>query len=79
MEMIEKDLEVAYNLIRRNRLKWCKSNVCACMGCANHEISKEQWDRIMKLPEINEYFTRQQLAAQEKFKANIIKLKEKFS
>lgn len=33
-------------------LRWCNGGVCACMGCANHTMSKEEYDEVIHYPEI---------------------------
>lgn len=68
--MLDEDLKVAYDLLNRRRLRWCKGDICACMGCANMEISREQWDRIEKIPEIAEILERRKqenIKAQQEF------------
>lgn len=52
------DLQLAYDLYNRRRLRWCRGGVCACMGCANREISKETFDRITAIPEIKSILDR---------------------
>lgn len=52
MNTLDSDLKLAYDLLNRRKLRWCSGGICACMGCANREISKETWDRISKIPEI---------------------------
>lgn len=59
MSQLDKDLNVAYDLLNRRRLRWCSGGICACMGCANREISKSQWDRIVEIPEIKVILDRQ--------------------
>ncbi len=33
-------------------LRWCNSQVCGCMGCANHTMTKEEYDIAIQMPEI---------------------------
>lgn len=35
-------------------LRYCKSQVCACMGCVNHTMSLEEYEQALKMPEIQE-------------------------
>lgn len=68
--MLDEDLKIAYDLLNRRKLRWCKGGICACMGCANSEISRDQWDRIEKIPEIAEILERRKqenIKAQQEF------------
>lgn len=35
-------------------LRYCKSQVCACMGCVNHTMSLEEYEQALKMPEVQE-------------------------
>ncbi|QFR55728.1 hypothetical protein JC221_082 [Yersinia phage JC221] len=35
-------------------LRWCNAKICACMGCANHKMSKEEYELALTIPEVNE-------------------------
>lgn len=71
------DLKIAYDLLNRRKLRWCSGGICACMGCANHEISKETWDRISQIPEIAAILERQKAENQERMKNLFNMLREK--
>lgn len=45
-------MKMALELKAAGRLRWCQSQVCACMGCANTYpgMNKEKWDRIKMIP-----------------------------
>lgn len=75
MIQLDKDLNVAYDLLNRRKLRWCKGGICACMGCANNEISKSQWDRIVEIPEIKVILDQQRRKAQEEQKRLIERLR----
>lgn len=47
---MENNIELAIRLRDSGKLRWCNSQICACMGCANHEISKEKWNELTKIP-----------------------------
>lgn len=36
------------------QLRYCKSQVCACMGCVNQTMSFEEYEQALKMPEIQE-------------------------
>lgn len=71
-KQIDIDLRVAYDLLNQRKLRWCSGGICACMGCANREISHNQWKRIEQIPEIKIILDQRRLESQ----ANMNKLLE---
>jgi hypothetical protein len=74
---IDKDLKVAYDLLNRRKLRWCSGGVCACMGCANSEINKAQWNRIIEIPEIKMILERKKAENQAQMKQFIQRLRDR--
>lgn len=37
---------------QRGSLHYCKSQVCACMGCVNSSMSFEEYEQALKMPEV---------------------------
>lgn len=35
-------------------LRWCSGGVCACLGCANRMLTKEQYEHALTLPDVKE-------------------------
>lgn len=33
-------------------LRWCSGGICACMGCANHTMTREEYDLAITMPEV---------------------------
>lgn len=45
--------ERALNIIaQQGKLYWCQAKVCGCIGCANHSMSKFEYDIAMGIPEV---------------------------
>lgn len=38
-------------------LRWCGGGICACLGCANRMLTKEQYEHALTLPEVQEMIT----------------------
>jgi len=37
---------------QRGNLHYCKSQMCACMGCVNRSMSLEEYEQALKMPEV---------------------------
>lgn len=74
---LDSDLKIAYDLLNRRKLRWCSGGICACMGCANREISKETWDRIIQIPEISAILEQRRLDNQASMRDFLQRLKER--
>lgn len=54
-KLIESVKKKAINCISMyGDLRWCDAKICACMGCANHKMSKEEYELALTIPEIKE-------------------------
>lgn len=57
-------------------LRWCSGGICACMGCANHTMTKEEFDEVCGYPEIEKALAFQKEQEKEKMIYSLQKLKE---
>lgn len=35
-------------------LRYCKSSICACMGCCNRTMTEEEYHEALSIPEVQE-------------------------
>lgn len=55
-------------------LRWCSGGICACMGCANHTMTKEEFDEVCGYPEIAKALSFQMEREKEKIAYTVQKL-----
>lgn len=74
--IIERVTKKAMDCIRMyGKLRWCQSQICACMGCANHKMSRTEYDIALTIPAIQDEIRKRK---ENSKKYNIIELMKNY-